>query len=140
MSIIRGFWELRPDADFRLCDICRIYLEHQFSVFIDQSVWYKYLPLFAVSRKREPITGFFLRCAILLMTLLLSRTCDTLDCLDAKLASWFVFIVLRELIQCFLWQSFQRWSEGGQCKAAAMTSLASSFSGVKWSEALTCRA
>lgn len=107
MLIIRGFRDFRLDADSRPCDICRIYLEHQFSVY--WSVWYKYLPLFAVNKKEKQITGFLLRCATVLMKTLLSRTCDILDCLDAELASWFVFIVLREIIQCFLWQSFQRF-------------------------------
>lgn len=106
--IIRGFRDFQPDADSRPYDNLS-YLPRAPVFGVHWSVWYKYLPLFAVNKKEKQITGFFLRCATVLMKTLLSWTCDILDCPDAELASWFVFIVLREIIQCFLWQSFQRF-------------------------------
>ena len=63
-----------------------------------------------------------------------SRAIDNLNWLGAELASWFVFIVLRDIIQCFLWQCFQRFEWQGNAKRLDVTSLFPAITGVKWAD------
>ena len=71
----------------RPCDICRIYLEHQFSVHIEQFDINIYFYLRSIVNGTDNKISAALRNCVDLMKMMFSGVFHIFDCLDSKLLS-----------------------------------------------------